>query len=382
VPNTDVPILADEAPRDRPSDARIETDHPRPSARRWPDVVRRRSHPLVGWVAGTAVLLLPLWLLDNNDLFKVGAILIFFVSAVGLHLLVNWTGELSLAHGSVLGLAALTVARVSVDHHVPALLIIPIGILVGAAAGLTLAAVAFRARGFYVAIVTLAGAVVIDRYFFTKTWLVGSGNITLNALNIGNWDLETPKQLYPLLVVAVLLAVYAFRRLSRSRFGRGMLMVRRHPTAALAQGVNVRATRALAYIVSGIFAGLAGGLSAMWIQSVAPSTYNQDTNLNFLTAVVVAGPGSLFAVAEVSVMLEGIRLFISDNGPFITYIGPVGLVFTLVKFPGGVASANEQTKRQVLALVRRLRGGQRKAAEPSAGDSHPAGGSSASTVAG
>jgi branched-chain amino acid transport system permease protein len=310
---------------------------------------------IAGWAIGIVALVLPRWTVDSNNLFKIGVILIFFVSAVGLHLLVNWTGELSLAHGSVLGLAALTVARVSADHGVHPLLLLPIGVLVGAAAGLTLALVAFRARGFYVAIVTLAAAVVIDRYFFTKTWLVGTGNVSIDTLNIGRVELASPEQLYPILVVAVLLVVYLFRRGTRSRYGRAMLMVRQHPTAAAAQGVSVRFTRALAYVVAGTLAGLGGGLSAMWVQSVSPSTYSQTTNLNYLTAVVVAGPGSLVAVAEIAAALEGIRLFVSSTGAFITYIGPLGLIVTLVRFPGGVASSNRQVRQRVATLVARRR---------------------------
>src|SRR4051794_24752266 len=225
----------------------------------------------IGWALAAVGALLPYLLFDDNDLFKIGLILIFFVSAAGLHVLVNWTGELSLAQGSVLGLAALAVARLSIAYDLHPLLLVPVGAAVGFAAGLTLAAVAYRASGFYVAIVTLAGAVVIDRYFFTKDWLVKGGSLTVTRFDIGGWELHTSKDMYPLLIGIVVLMVVFVRRLNRSRFARAMFKLRQHPEGASAQGVNVAATRALAYVIAGTLAGVAGGLSAMWIQSVSPA---------------------------------------------------------------------------------------------------------------
>jgi branched-chain amino acid transport system permease protein len=176
--------------------------------------------------------------------------------------------------------------------------------------------------------------------------------LTVTRFDVWGWELHTSKDMYPLLIGIVVLMVVFVRRLNRSRFARAMFKLRQHPEGASAQGVNVAATRALAYVIAGTLAGVAGGLSAMWIQSVSPATYSQATNLNYLTAVVVAGPGSLVAVAELSAFLEGFRLFISSNGPIITYIGPIGLIVTLVLVPGGVAAQNRQMKRLVLKMLR------------------------------
>jgi ABC-type branched-subunit amino acid transport system ATPase component/ABC-type branched-subunit amino acid transport system permease subunit len=310
---------------------------------------RERTVRLIGWLASIGALSL-LWATQGEaTIFRIGIIMIFFISASGLHVLVNWAGELSLAQGTFVGLAALTVAKISSDFGIHPLLLLPLGVAVGVAAGFVLALVAYRAQGFYVAIVTLAAAAAIDRFFFTKAWLVRGGQVTVTADSIGGVEIFTARQLFPILAAVTLVTLAVLRRLFRSRYARAMYLLKEHPESAAARGINVAATRALAYIIAGATAGLAGGLTALWLHSISPQTFPQTLNLSYLSAVVVAGAGSLFAVGQLAVFFEGFRLFISSTSWIIAYIGGIGMVFVLTQFPGGVAEQNRQLKSQIAA---------------------------------
>ncbi len=89
----------------------------------------------IGLAGGAAALtLLPLTFAEAT-VYKLGLVLIVVVGAIGLHVLVNWTGELSLAHATIIGFPAFVVAKLSADHALSPLYLLPVGVLAGAAVG-------------------------------------------------------------------------------------------------------------------------------------------------------------------------------------------------------------------------------------------------------
>ncbi|WP_395695226.1 branched-chain amino acid ABC transporter permease [Nocardioides sp.] len=304
------------------------------------------------WLAGLVLLFSIPHLISDGAVFKLGLVLIFLIAAFGLHLLVNWTGELSLAQGTVVGLSALSVAAISSSHQVNAVALIPVGVLVGAGCGLLMAAVAYRAKGFFVAIVTLALSVAINAYFFKQEWLVGSGTVLTSTADVGPFRFVTPDDVYPVLAVTTFASTALFVALSRSKYRRALLMIKADPDVASSQGINVALYRGSAYVVAGAMAGLAGGMTSAWVGVVSPATFPQQLSFTYLIAVVLAGPGSLFALVEVVLLLQGFQAFVSTTNFFLVYLGPLGFIVTLTMFPGGLS---EQNRDFVMKARRRLR---------------------------
>ncbi|MBV8958185.1 MAG: hypothetical protein JO087_05405, partial [Actinobacteria bacterium] len=136
-------------------------------------------------------------LLGEATVYKLGLVLILFVGAIGLHVLVNWAGELSLAHAAMVGLPAFVVAKLSADHHISPLVLLPAGLLVGLMVGALVGVPAMCARGLQVALVTLAAGVAIDRFFFTKAWLVGGDTgAAVSVPRLGPFTFATARSLY------------------------------------------------------------------------------------------------------------------------------------------------------------------------------------------
>jgi branched-chain amino acid transport system permease protein len=310
--------------------------------------------PLLWAVSAVTLLSLPL-VLSTGMIFKIGLIMIFFVAALGLHALVNWAGELSLAHGTLVGLSCLVVAAVSANTRVNALILVPLGLAVGAACGLLMALVAARAKGFYVAIVTLAVGVVITSYFFKQQWLVGSGTVMANTSPIGPLRLSTPTQLYPILTIVTLLCALIFAALARSKYRRALVVIKSSQQVAEAQGIPVRWYRAGAYVLAGAMAGLAGGLTSVWSGAVSASAFPAQLSFTYLIAVVLAGPGSLIALAQVVVLLQGFAVFVSTSNLILLVIGPLGFILTLTKYPGGLSEQNRLIHRSARRWFRRHR---------------------------
>ena len=276
-------------------------------------------------------------LLSEVTVYKLGLVLILFVGAIGLHVLVNWTGELSLAHAALVGLPAFAVAKVSADHSLSPVLLLPLGLLVGLVAGVVIGLPAIRARGLQVALVTLAAGVAIDRFFFTKAWLVGTGAGADVALpTLGPIRFASARALYPLLAVLVIGWVLVAWCLQRSKVGRALLWIKAQPDAAAAFGVPVALYRTAAYGLAGAYAGFSGGLTAMWVQHLTPAAFPPAKSFTYLIVVALAGPGFVAGLALAATVVEGGRLFLPNADALLAYGAPVGLLFTLTKYRTGL----------------------------------------------
>jgi branched-chain amino acid transport system permease protein len=305
-----------------------------------------------GWLAGAVALCLLPSLLDETTVYKVGLVLIVLVAAIGLHLLVNWAGELSLAHATLVGLPAFVVAKVSSEHGVSPILLLPLGVVVGLVAGAVVGLPAIRARGLQVALVTLAGGVAIDRFFFTKEWLVGSvSSPPIATPTLGPLTFDSSQSLYPVLAIVVVATIATAYAIYRSKLGRAFLWIKAHPDAAASFGIPVARYRALAYALAGGFAGLAGGLTTMWVQRLTPEAFPLSRSFTFLIIVALAGRGFIGGVALAAAAVEGGQLFLANGDAFITYAAPISLLLTLTKHPTGLNGFGRQLAVRIRSIT-------------------------------
>ena len=304
-----------------------------------------------GWGIAAAAMLLPT-LLGEATVYKLGLVLILFVGAIGLHLLVNWAGELSLAHAAMVGLPAFAVAKLSADHHISPLVLLPVGLIVGLGVGALVGLPAMRARGLQVALVTLAAGVAVDRFFFTKEWLVGGqSGAEVSVPRLGPFTFATARSLYPLLAAIVVLSVIAAAVVYRSKVGRAFLWVKANPDAAAAFGVPVAAYRIAAYALAGAFAGLSGGLTAAWVGRLTPQSFPLTKSFTYLIIVALAGRGFVGGVAAAAAFIEGGRLFLPNADAVLTYGAPVGLIFTLTHHRTGLNGFGRQIAGRVRSVI-------------------------------
>ncbi|MEW6472500.1 MAG: branched-chain amino acid ABC transporter permease [Actinomycetota bacterium] len=318
-----------------------------------PRALDRRSQAVGGAAAALAVTLLPL-LASEVTIYKAGLVLIFAVAAVGLHVLVNWAGQLSLAHAAVIGLPAFVVIKLSEGHGISPLLLLPVGVAVGTLAGAIIALPTLRAQGLQVTLVTLAAGVAIDRFFFTKAWLVGTaGGRTAAVPALGPFRFETTRSLYPVVVAVVVVAAIATWMLLHSRLARAWFWVRDQPDAAAAFGIPVVRCRILAYACSGAFAGLAGALTVVWVQHLTAAAFPATLSLTYLVVAVLAGPGYVGGVAAAAVILEGGRLFAAGADALVVYGGPIALIATITRYQAGLNGGGRHAMDRLRSMLGR-----------------------------
>ena len=253
-----------------------------------------------GWAGWLAVLglacglaALPL-LLSGYAIYVVTHLMTQALVAVGLNLLVGYTGQISLGHVGFYAMGAYAAAHGLVTFHLPLPLALAGGGLVAAAAGYLVGLPALRLSGPYLSIVTLGFGIAVHQVL-TNWPAVSGGRIGLFVPRptLGPWRLDSDADLYALVLAVGTLLVLAAYNLTRSHVGRAWIAIRESDLAAQAAGVSLRRYKTLAFAVSAFYAGVAGGLAAILIGYLEPQMFTFVESVYFLAMVVVGGLGTI-----------------------------------------------------------------------------------------
>jgi branched-chain amino acid transport system permease protein len=244
--------------------------------------------------------------LSASNLTTATFVVIAAIGATGLNVLVGYAGQISLGHAFFLAAGAYTGAALGADHGVSAALWIPAAGVVAALFGAVVGPMALRLKGLYLAIVTL-GIVFIGQHVLLNSAGISGGpqGRTFPAVAIGPFDFSPGQTLqlggltidrsglYYYLGLAILAAATAFAwSLRRTRCGRAMLAVREREAAAALMGVDVGATKVVAFVVSAALAGISGALYASYLSFAQPTQWNLDLSIQFIAAIIVGGMGT------------------------------------------------------------------------------------------
>lgn len=243
-----------------------------------------------------ALLALP-FVVNNYWLGIANTIGIAVVGAVGLNILVGFTGQISLGQGGFLAVGAFTSAILAGRAGFPVPLSMLCAVGVTAAVGAFFGLPALRLKGLYLAIATLASQEIIVFVVRRWGWLTGGqGFLDVERLTIFGWRL--PRQgfefsWYWIIVVIAVLSVVSARNLFRTALGRSFMAVRDHDIAASAIGVDLTRTKLVAFAVSSGYVGLAGALTAHYTETVTWERFTLDVSIQFLAMIIVGGLGSI-----------------------------------------------------------------------------------------
>lgn len=304
------------------------------------------------WIAATVLLLALPFYLDRfwlqAGLFAMAAA----IGAIGINLLTGATGQLSMGHAFFLAVGAYSycvLAGGSGDENghsltglsLPTWLAAVLAVLIAGAAGGLFSPIAGRLRGAYLGIATLALIFIGQHVLFNAGDLTGGFNgravPPLSLFGIDFDDSETvvaavpfqsaEKLWYVALLALIGCALFA-RGVLRGRPGRAMNAIRDHRIAAGVMGVPVARYRAAVFVLSSMYAGLAGVLIALVFQRTVPEYFGVILSLEYLAMIVIGGlgtvAGAVVGAAFVS-LLPQILTHYSDTLPLVSAPGTGGV---------------------------------------------------------
>jgi branched-chain amino acid transport system permease protein len=243
-----------------------------------------------------ALLVVPL-LLRDFQVFQLNLILIYAIAILGLNILTGINGQFSLGHGAFYAIGAYT-AAISMEHFgLHYALTLPAAAIICFIAGFLFGLPALRLEGIYLALATFALAVATPQMLklsLVEEWTGGvQGIVILKPDPPIGLPLSQDQWLYYFSLATGLLLYFAARNLVASRSGRALMAIRDNPLAARAMGIDVSLYKSLAFGVSAMFTGIAGVLSAIVIQFVAPDSFTFSLSVALLVGLVVGGVGWL-----------------------------------------------------------------------------------------
>jgi branched-chain amino acid transport system permease protein len=233
--------------------------------------------------------------LDEYYLSVVNLVLIAIVGALGLNILVGYTGQISVGHAAFMSVGAYTAANLAVHLNLPFWLTLPAGGLMAALIGAIVGIPSLRIKGLYLAIATLASQLIIE-WIINHTPAISGGaqaSIQVPRPEFMGREIKTQGELYFFLLFFAVLATLATLNLVRSRIGRAFVAIRDQDIAAEIIGINIFRYKLLSFAISSFYAGVCGVLYTYYFGIANYEAFQIGVSIDFLAMIIIGGLGSV-----------------------------------------------------------------------------------------
>jgi branched-chain amino acid transport system permease protein len=279
--------------------------------------------PIAQWtmavIAALFVVVAPI-VLDDYYLSIINLILIACVGAIGLNILVGYTGQISIGHAAFMSVGAYTAANLAVKLGLPFWITLPAGGLMAAAVGALVGVPSLRIKGLYLAIATLAGQLIIE-WTINHVPAISGGtqaSIEVPKPELFGWTLKSQGELYGFLLFFTVIAIVGALNLVRSRIGRAFVAIRDQDIAAEIIGISIFRYKLLAFAISSFYAGVTGVLYTYYLGIANYEQFTLVTSIDYLAMIIIGGLGSIlgsiFGAIFITLLPLALRNFMESFG--------------------------------------------------------------------
>ncbi len=282
--------------------------------------------PIARWTVGIMgvlfFLVIPLGLHDYY-LSICNLVWIAVIGALGLNILVGYTGQVSIGHGAFMSVGAYTAANLATRLDSPWPVNLLAGGLMAAAVGAVVGIPSLRIKGLYLAIATLAGQLIIEWTINHVTFISGGvqASIEVPRPRLGSMVLNTQRDMYYFLLVFVVIAIVGSMNLIRSRVGRAFIAIRDQDIAAEIIGIDIFRYKLLAFAISSFYAGVTGVLYTYFLGIANYEQFQIGVSIDYLAMIIIGGLGSIlgsiFGAIFVTLLPIVIRISMENFGDLI-----------------------------------------------------------------
>ncbi len=252
----------------------------------------------------------------------INLVLISIVGALGLNILVGYTGQISIGHAAFMSVGAYTAANLAVRAGLPFWITLPAGGLMAAIVGAVVGIPSLRIKGLYLAIATLAGQLIIEWIINHVPWISGGtqASIQVPRPSLFGFEMKTQGELYFFLLFFALIAIVAALNLVRSRIGRAFVAIRDQDIAAEIIGIDIFRYKLIAFAISSFYAGVCGVLYTYYFGIANYEQFQLGVSIEYLAMIIIGGLGSvlgsILGAAFVALLPLVIRTVMESVGGF------------------------------------------------------------------
>ena len=275
-------------------------------------------------LVGLALLLGVIPLLSSPyTLYILNTIGIYAIAALGLNLLIGFTGQISLGHGAFFGVGAYAAAVLTTKAHLPYWSALPLAGFVTAAVGMVFGLPSVRLKHLYLTIATLAGQFIIEYVLVQWDGLTGGAEgILVGSASVFGLPLGSDRAFYYLIFISLIGLTWIMINLIRTRFGRAFVAIRDNDRAAEGMGIPLFKFKLLSFGISSFYAGFAGALFAGYMMTLTPEPFNMWRSIEFIAMIIIGGLGNISGAIFGTVFIVLLGETLSTLTEFIMNFGP------------------------------------------------------------
>jgi len=260
------------------------------------------------WLPAVAVaaivVVLPL-LFPSMYYYRVAALVfIFALAVVGLNLLMGFAGQVSLGHAGFLGIGAYAVAIGPVHFGLPSWLCLLAGAAISGAVAFMVGRPILRLKGHYLAVATLGFGLLVAIVLTNEAgWTGGPDGMNVPTLALFGWRARGSGTWYWIAGLTFVVGFLLARNLMESPTGRALQAIHDSEIAACVLGIDVASKKLTIFIISAVYASVAGSYLALFNGLVTPDVAGFLRSIELVAMVVLGGMGSIFGSLVGAVVL-------------------------------------------------------------------------------
>lgn len=303
----------------------------------------------LGIIYGLLMLLVNEGIIDNYILRLMKQIGIFVIAALGLNLILGFTGQFTMGHAAFMSIGAYGSAIMTKNFNMP----FPVALIVGVVLAAILAAIIgypiLRLKGDYLAICTLGFGEIVKVVIQNVDYVGGARGISAIPT----------KTSFLIVFLGVALCYAILKNLIHSSKGRAIMSVREDEIAAEAMGINSTKYKMISFVIGSSMAGFAGGLYAHFNTFIDPASFNFAKSIELITYVVLGGMGSISgSVLGTTILIylpEGLRGLGTVMKDYRILIYSVLLVLMMIFRPQGILGTREISIANIKKCIKGIR---------------------------
>ncbi len=299
----------------------------------------RSKREIAAWIAAVIILYLLPPFLGKYTVFLLSLLSIYALVALGLNLLMGYTGQIAAGHAGFLAIGAYFTAIVSEQAAwlpCPVILLLA-GIFTGII-GFLLGIPILRLKGFYIAMATLAFGVVVSEVILQWSSITGGDDgFNVPTAAIAGFAFDTDYKLYYLIVTVTAALTLLARNLVNGYIGRAFIALRESEIAAQTIGIDLAKYKTVAFAISAFYTGVAGGLFAYLITFLSPDAFTLELSMDFIAMIVIGGMASILGSIIGAVILTGIQQVLAGLLDLQILIFGLSLIVFMIFMPRGIS---------------------------------------------
>ncbi len=316
--------------------AHVEATVSRPARRR---LRQWATSPRGGGLLALAAVIAVLPLALGNNYFYEIAILVALnaIVCVGLNLLIGYAGQISLGHAGFFALGGYGSAILSGSHGWPSWLALPASCAAVGVLAFVVGRPTLRLKGHYLAMATLGLGIIISIVVSTEDRITGGPDgMPVSPLALFGWALRGERTWYWIAGGGLLLAVWLALNLIESPVGRALRALHGSEIAAETVGIASARYKLKAFVISAVFAAVAGALMAHYAGFITPAKASFMHSVELVIMVVFGGMASIFGAVVGAAMLTTLPQLLTVLKDYEMMVFGAVLIATMVFFPQGI----------------------------------------------